>query len=129
MAAGRNPRQSNGNARRKLAARLRAEGRGCWICRAFGRPDAIDYTLPPGHPLAFEVDELNPVSRWQEFGYTSAAACALDYSNVDAAHRRCNQWKGKKSRREVLALAAHELARAAGTTRKAPARDRASGTF
>ena len=34
---------SNGNAERKLKARLRAEGRPCHIC---GQP--IDYSLPPG---------------------------------------------------------------------------------
>ena len=55
--------------------------------------------------MAFEVDELCPVARWQEGGYASAKACALDYNNVDAAHRRCNQWRGKKTVAQVLALA------------------------
>ena len=66
-----NSRYSNGNARRKLRARLRAEGRGCWICRAFGRDDRIDYDLPAGHPGAFEVDEL-PSERG-EYSITEAA--------------------------------------------------------
>ena len=100
----KNERYSNGAARRKLRARLKAEGRGCWICRAFGRPDAINYDLPPNHPMAFEVDELKPVSRWREFGYPSATACALDYNNVDATHRRCNEWKGSKSVDEVFSM-------------------------
>lgn len=100
-----NPRYSNGSARRKVRARLKAEGRGCWICRAFGRPDAINYDLPHGHPLAFEVDELKPVSRWAEFGYASATACALDYNNLDATHRRCNEWKSNRSDFEVWAIA------------------------
>lgn len=100
-----NPRRANGAARDKLRARLRAEGRGCWICRAFGRPDAINYDLPHGHPMSFEVDERKPVSRWKEYGYPSATACALDYNNVDATHRRCNAWKGKKSDVEVYAIA------------------------
>ena len=100
-----NPRNSNGSARSKLRARLRAEGRGCWICRAFHRPDNINYDLPAGHPLSFEVDERKPVSRWREFGYPSAQACALDYNNVDAAHRRCNLWKGSKTDEEVFAIA------------------------
>ena len=39
----------NGNAERKLKARLRAEGRPCHIC---GMP--IDYSLPPGDPWSFE---------------------------------------------------------------------------
>ena len=117
----RNPRHSNGNARRKLAARLRHEGRGCWICRAFGRPDAIDYDLPARHPLAFEVDELTPVSLWREGGYESPTECALDYDNVDATHRRCNEWRGNKTVREVLAIARGESIdgrRAVGRTTK-----------
>ena len=105
MTSKQNPRNRNGNARRKLAARLKAEGRGCWICRAFGRPDRIDYDLPPGHPMCFEVDERKPVSRYQEFGYASKQQCALDYNNVDAAHRCCNQWKSNKSDDEVIAIA------------------------
>ena len=67
-----NPRNRNGNARRKLRARLRAEGRPC---------------LPSGDPWSFEVDELLPVSR---------GGNPLDYSNVDAAHRICNQRRGNR---------------------------------
>ena len=77
-----NPRNANGNARRKLRARLRAEGRPCHIC---GMP--IDYGLPAGDPWSFEVDELVPVSRGGD---------PLDYSNVDAAHRICNQRRGNR---------------------------------
>lgn len=87
-----NPRYSNGAARRKLTAMLRAEESPCIVC---GK--AIDYTLPAGHPMSFEVDEDMPVSRWREFGYPSAAACALDPSNVHAAHRCCNEWKGART--------------------------------
>ena len=76
------PRNRNGNARRKLRARLRAEGRPCHIC---GMP--IDYSLPAGHPWSFEVDEIVPVSR---------GGSPLDYSNVDAAHRICNQRRGNR---------------------------------
>ena len=68
-------------------------------------PDRIDYDLPHGHPMSFEVDELVPVSRYAEGGYPSKSACALDYSNVDAAHRRCNEWRGNRSVKEVLAAA------------------------
>ena len=105
-----NPRYRNGSARRKLAARLKAERRGCWICRAFGRSDRIDYDLPHGHPMSFEIDERKPVSRYREFGYSSAQQCALDYGNVDAAHRCCNQWKSNKSDDEVYAIARRQLA-------------------
>lgn len=71
---------TNGNAERKLKARLRAEGRPCHIC---GQP--IDYSLPPGTPLSFEVDHVNPRAR---------GGAAYDYVNLDAAHRICNQRKG-----------------------------------
>lgn len=76
------PRNRNGSARRKLRARLRAEGRPCHLC---GQP--IDYSLPAGHPWSFEVDEIIPVSRGGD---------PLDYGNVDAAHRLCNQRRGNR---------------------------------
>lgn len=76
------PRTRNGNARRKLRARLRAEGRPCHICRM-----SIDYSLPSGDPMSFEVDELVPVSRGGD---------PLDYANVGAAHRICNQRRGNR---------------------------------
>ena len=99
-----NPRYADGSARRKLRARLKSEGRGCWICRAFGRPDAINYDLPAGNPRAFEVDELIPVSQYRKGNYASKTACALDYGNLEAAHRCCNQWRGSKSVDEVVRL-------------------------
>lgn len=77
-----NPRCSNGHARRKLRARLRAERRPCHICEL-----AIDYELPAGDPMSFEVDEIVPVSRGGD---------PLDYANVDAAHRICNQRRGNR---------------------------------
>lgn len=55
--------------------------------------------------MAFEVDELKPVSKWKDFGYQSAQECALDYSNLDAAHRRCNEWRGSKSVKQVIEIA------------------------
>lgn len=91
-----NPRYANGSARRKARARLKAEQRGCWICRAFGRPDRIDYDLPAGHPGAFEVDELIPVSK----GGSPTA-----YDNLEAAHRACNEWRGNRSVAEVINIA------------------------
>ena len=100
-----NPRQSNGARRRANRKRLKAEGRGCWICRAFGRPDAIDYSLPPGHPMSFEMDELVPVSKFWLGGYPTPEACALDYSNNDATHRRCNNWRKNKTVDEVMQIA------------------------
>lgn len=91
-----NPRSANGNARRKLRAWLRSQGRPCWICRAFGRPGEIDYSLPAGHPLSFEVDELVPVSLGGD---------PLDRGNVDATHRCCNQWRSNRPVTEVVAMA------------------------
>ena len=86
-----NPRVSNGSARRSLRKWLRSQGLPCAICG-----QAIDYDLPSGHPLSFEVDEIRPVSRWREFGYPSATAAALDRDNVQPAHRICNQRKGAR---------------------------------
>ena len=103
-----NPRRSNGSRRTQLRNRLKAEGRACWICVAMGKPAnvaRIDYGLPPNHPYAFEVDELVPVSRYWRGGYPSADACALDYKNLAAAHRCCNQWRGNRSVDEVLQIA------------------------
>ena len=93
---GYNPRYQRSGARTKLRNRLKAEGRGCWICRAFGRPDAIDYTLPARHPRSFEVDELLPVS---------LGGSPYEYENVDAAHRECNNWRGNRTVAQVLAIA------------------------
>lgn len=92
----KNTRYANGNARRKLRARLKAEQRDCWICKAFGRPAHIDYDLPHLHPMSFVVDELIPVSK---------GGSPLDYYNVDAAHRSCNGWRSNKDVSEVMKLA------------------------
>ena len=105
-------RDANGNARRKLRAWLKAQGRPCWICRVFGRDGEIDYSLHYLHPLAFEVDELVPVSLGGD---------PLDPRNVDAAHRRCNQWRGNKTVAQVLRIAREgrsgpTTARASGST-------------
>lgn len=94
MAKGkRNPRYSNGARRRAIRARWKAIGAPCSLC---GKP--IDYALPAGHPMAFEVDEIVPVSRYWEGGYASAEQCAIDFRNTRPAHRRriCNQRRGNK---------------------------------
>lgn len=87
----RNPRRTNGHQRNKLRETIKRKQEPCAIC---GMP--IDYSLPYGDPWSFEVDEIIPVSRWKEFGYSSAKACALDINNCQAAHRICNQKKGNK---------------------------------
>lgn len=76
-------RYSNGNARRKVRAWLKAQGRPCHLC---GR--AIDYSLPAGHPMSFEVDEIVPVSK---------GGSPIDPGNVAPAHRICNERRGNKA--------------------------------
>ena len=71
---------SNGYARRKLRARLKAEVRPCHLC---GQP--IDYGLPPGDPWSFELDHVVPIARGGD---------PYDYGSVAASHRICNQRKG-----------------------------------
>ena len=79
---GRSRNDRNGSRRRALRARLRAMRLPCAIC---GAP--IDYDLPPGHPLAFECDEVVPVA---------LGGSELDWSNLQPAHRICNQRKGAR---------------------------------
>ena len=92
-----NPRYQNGALRRKQQARLRAQGGPCGICR--GRLGPIHYDEPSDarHPLSFVIDEIHPVSRWREFGYSSPAAAAQDWTNIRAAHWICNQAKGNRT--------------------------------
>lgn len=90
--SGVNVRRGNSTRRNRLLKRLRAEQRPCWIC---GLP--IDYGAPAGNPLAFECDELVPVSR---------GGSPYDPANVDAAHRCCNNWRGAKPVPRVRAIAA-----------------------
>lgn len=87
MSSRPDPRQRNGNARRKLRARLRAEDRPCHIC---GQP--IVYSLPTGDPWSFEAEELVPVSR---------GGSPYDYGNVDAAHCICSQRRGNETPGDV----------------------------
>ena len=95
-----NPRKANGNARRKAVAWLRSQGLECAECH---RP--IDYSLPARDPMAFEVDECVPVSRywcraWNDQRkcwagpYQSAEQAALAVENLRATHRICNERKG-----------------------------------
>lgn len=93
---GGNIRRANGHRRDKVRQWLRAQGRPCWICQAFGKPGTIDYSLPAGHPYSFECDELVPVSK---------GGSPTSRANVDAAHRCCNQWRSDKSVAQVLAIA------------------------
>ena len=76
------PRTSNGTARKKMRARVRAEESVCWICK-----QPVDTSLPAGLPLSPEVDEIVPVSLGGD---------PFDRSNCRLAHRICNQRRGNK---------------------------------
>lgn len=82
LAVATKSRYANGHARRQIRAWLRAQGLPCHIC---GRP--IDYDLPAGDPMSFEVDEIVPVSR---------GGSPIDRANVAPAHRVCNQRRGNR---------------------------------
>ncbi len=75
-------RYANGSARRKVRAWLKAQALPCHIC---GR--AIDYSLPAGHPMSFEVDEIVPASK---------GGSPIDRGNVAPAHRICNERRGNR---------------------------------
>lgn len=77
-----NPRTKNGHARRQLREWLKSQGLPCHICGM-----AIDYSLPAGDPMSFEVDEIIPVSK---------GGSPYDKRNVAPAHRICNQKRGNK---------------------------------
>lgn len=93
-----NPRRANGTLRNKHRARLRALGLPCAICGG-----AIHYGEPSdsAHPLSFVVDEKLPVSRWKEFGYSSAKEAAQDWNNLQPAHYICNATKSNKTAGEM----------------------------
>lgn len=88
-----NPRSANGSLRRKHRARLKAMGCECGICRGALGPIRYDEPSDAAHPLSFVVDEIIPVSRWQEYGYSSPEAAAQDWNNLQAAHYVCNERK------------------------------------
>lgn len=84
----RNPRYANRNARNALRRRVAAMGAPCHLC---GQP--IDYSLPAGHPLSYELDELVPLAALPP---EQRAAAAIDPRNVAPAHRICNERRGAK---------------------------------
>ena len=89
-----NPRYTNGALRRKNRARFKAMGLPCHICgKAIHYDEPSDYR----HPLSFVIDEIHPVSRWEEFGYNSPRQAAEDWSNLAPAHYCCNAAKGNRT--------------------------------
>lgn len=111
----RNPRQDAGRARKKAARRYAAMNAPCALCR--GALGDIRYDQPRTHnyPLSLAIDEIAPVSRWQEFGYSSARECACDPNNWQPAHWICNAQASDKRKPPKL-----------GIMRR---KDRNSGTF
>ena len=91
-----NPRYKNGTLRRKHRARFKAMEAQCGICK--GRLGPIHYDEPSDskHPLSFVIDEIRPVSKYKQFGYSSPQEAAQDWGNLQAAHYCCNQAKGAK---------------------------------
>lgn len=72
-------------------------GAPCGICNGKLGPIHYDEPSDSQHPLSFVIDEIIPVSKWKTAGYSSAAAAADDYSNLQAAHYICNQMKSDKT--------------------------------
>lgn len=95
-----NPRNKNGALRRRNRARLKAMGLPCYLC---GRPIHYDEPSDHHHPFSFVVDEEIPVSRWQEFGYSSPEAVANDFNNLRCAHYICNLQKSNRTEKEIRA--------------------------
>lgn len=98
----KNPRTSNRWLRIKHRARLKAMAGPCAICQ--GRLGPIKYDEPADyrHPLSFVIDEIIPVSLWQEYGYASKEAAAQDWNNLQPAHYICNQMKSNRPGYRVL---------------------------
>ena len=87
MSRSRNPRNRNGNARRKLREYYRHSATVCAIC---GRP--LDWTitdhLSPDYPV---IDEVIPLWAWPE-DMRQRVATSVD--TTQAVHRHCNATKG-----------------------------------
>ena len=75
------PDGGNGHRRRRLVARVKAQGLPCALC---GQP--IDYSLDWRDPMAFVLDERLP---------RALGGSGIDPANVQPAHRCCNERKGK----------------------------------
>lgn len=92
-----NARYQNGSLRRKYRARFKAMDAPCGICR--GRFGPIHYDEPSDaqHPMSFVIDEINPISKYAQFGYSSKREAAEDWNNLQAAHYWCNALKSDKT--------------------------------
>lgn len=107
-------RWANGHRRRQLRARVRAMGLPCHICGG-----EIDYSLPAGHPMSFELDELVPVSRGGD---------PLDPSNIAPAHRICNERRGNRPVGDAKRRARHRGTRGAAVAGREETLPKVSGS-
>lgn len=92
----KNERYANGNLRRKHRARFKAMEAPCGICKGKFGPIHYDEPSDSKHPLSFVIDEIIPISRAEEFGYSSRREAAEDWNNLQAAHYWCNAQKSNK---------------------------------
>lgn len=77
------PRKKHYRERVKIKKRFASLNYPCALC---GRP--IDYSLHYLHPGACELDEIIPVSK---------GGSAVELSNLQPVHRKCNQLKSNRS--------------------------------
>ena len=71
--------------RRRLKARLALREHECWLCLGYYGP--LDYSLPPHHMFAVEIDEEIPFSK---------GGNPFDLQGTHLVHRFCNLQKGSK---------------------------------
>ena len=96
MGRGTNPRQRARRARVYAARTYAATNEPCALCNGERGPIRYDQPRDSAHPLSLVIDERHPVSRWQEFGYSSREECACDRSNWQPAHWICNAMASDK---------------------------------
>lgn len=92
----KNVRYHNGNRRRKIRSRFKAMDAPCGICKGLLGPIHYDEPSDADHPLSFVIDEIIPVSKALQYGYSSKESCVDDQQNLQPAHYLCNARKGNK---------------------------------
>lgn len=93
-----NPRYANRSLRIKYRNRFKAMDARCAIC---GKPIHYDEPSDWEHPWSFVIDEIHPISKYKEFGYSSPRQAAEDWNNLQAAHYYCNSAKSNKTMQEM----------------------------
>ena len=73
----------------------------CLPCGICGRPIHYDEPSDSKHPLSFVIDEIYPVSRYEEFGFLTPTHAATDPDNVQPVHWICNARKGARTMGEL----------------------------